>query len=543
MNIHWETYTADTAATLNKEFYADPDTRIAADGIPLKTSGAGRDIYRVSCHTGGAEVAVKTFDILGFKDKVRWRMGLTAPQKEWAMLTYCADNAVPVPQPVAFGWLATEKGVRVWLVCEFGAGCITFDALPPPRDILVSCRYARQLAMTIAAMHAAGICHRDLHAGNSMYCAAENKWLLTDFRHARHRSLSRKDFVYDLVQLNHCMGKKVPLRVRVTFLNRYLREISRVTQTPALNRWERRSVMNEIMRQTRRYTIAQGMSRRGRYMRSTREIARLESWEGSEIKTKGFFRGFIRYGVSRQVITDILAVLSKEQWFLDSSLTLMKNTRSVAAGVWSHPQMRLFVKQYRWRKRWRDTLSRACGRSKAHRAWSALWRFRQLHIRVPAPVFVCEKEDGGYIAQEYVDARSIEAALRMNEGGEGSAFREKVIRAAASEIGLMHDRGVAHGDLKASNIFVTGDVAENVSICMSDVDAARFYHSLPWHHRVRDLARLYAALYPFVTHAESRLFLREYNRRHVAPVELRPLIEAVQTRAAQKIHTKHGMKM
>lgn len=546
MNIQWETYTAGTAGTpavLHAEFQADPDEWIALHGIALKTSSAGRDIYRVSGCAGDADVAVKTFDITGFKDTLRWRMGWTAPQKEWRMLTHCADNDVPVPHPIAFGWVKTEKCIRVWLLCAFGEGCITFDALPPPRDTVVACRFARQLSVTIAAMHAAGICHRDLHAGNILYCEEESKWLLTDFQHAGYTSLSRKDLVYDIVQLNHCMGKKVPLRVRVTFLNRYLTEIARITSTPPLSRWERRSVMNEIARQTRRYTISQGMSRRRRYMRSTREIARLESWEGAEIKTQGFFNGFIRYGVSRQVISDLLNILTNEQWFLDSSITLMKNTRSVAAGVWSHPQMRLFVKQYKWRSTWRDKLSRIFGRSKAHRAWCALWRFRQLHIRVPAPAFVCEKENGGYIAQEYVDARSIEAALRMCEADGARVYREKVIRAAAREIGLMHDRGVAHGDLKASNVFVAGDVTNEVTIYLSDVDAARFYHSLPWHHRVRDLARLYAALYPFISNAESRLFLREYIRRHVTPVEVRPLIEAVQARAERKIHTKHGMLM
>lgn len=546
MSITWDTYDRHAQTALADAFRTQPDEWIAAHGVALKTSGVGRDIFRVnlSDESDACVCVVKRFELQGRLARLRWRFNATPPQKEWRMLTYCTRHDVAVPRPIAMGWRTTSEGIRVWLVCAYSEGCITFDALPPPRDMRVAQRYADRLAELLARMHVAGVCHRDVHAGNILFNQQREEWLITDFQHARHVAMSRKHFIHDLVQLNHCMGKKVPVRVRLAFLHTYLTTFSTLLDASELAAWERHTIRHEIAKKTRHYTIHQGMSRSRRYTRKTRDIMPLSLCARTYgCSLDGVTHGFAVRGISQQLLSDLIALVTRSDWFLDDSVAILKNTRSVAAGVWTHPQGRIFVKQYRWRKSWRDTLSRQIGRSKAQRTWVALWRFKQLHIRVPAPLFVCRHTTGTFVAQEYVDARSIEAALRVCETPKKRDARTAIIRAAAQEIGLMHDRGIAHGDLKASNVFVKGDAPHTYSIYLSDVDAARFYRAIPWHERIRDLARLYAALYPYVSNAETRFFLRVYMRYQLSPPDTRSLIDAVISRAERKIFTKHGIRL
>ncbi len=81
---------------------------------------------------------------------------------------------------------------------------------------------------------------------------------------------------------------------------------------------------------------------------------------------------------------------------------------------------------------------------------------------------------------------------------------------------------------------------KNPRVSFTDIDAAKFYNYLPWTRRVRDLARLYAALYPFISNPEIRYFLRIYLKRQNENIDLRHLIVSVQERAEKKIIQKHS---
>jgi tRNA A-37 threonylcarbamoyl transferase component Bud32 len=163
-----------------------------------------------------------------------------------------------------------------------------------------------------------------------------------------------------------------------------------------------------------------------------------------------------------------------------------------------------------------------------------------MHISTPKPIMVAWSPRGGFIAWECLtDGITCEAALIRLTETENYSQRIKLIRKVAIELGLFHDRGAEHGDLKSSNILVLDIESKNPRVYFTDVDASKFYHFLPFARRVRDLARLYAALYPFVSNFEVRYFLRRYLKMQSDDINLRQLIVAVRDRAEKKIIQKH----
>jgi hypothetical protein len=113
----------------------------------------------------------------------------------------------------------------------------------------------------------------------------------------------------------------------------------------------------------------------------------------------------------------------------------------------------------------------------------------------------------------------------------------------ARETAFMHDRAVAHRDLKGSNLAVSRLASPDVRVFLIDVHPVAFYSYLPWSVRMRDLARLFAALYPFSTAVEQRYFLRVYLKYQTEPIDLRQLIIDVRSRAEEKLYQKHGIRL
>ena len=150
--------------------------------------------------------------------------------------------------------------------------------------------------------------------------------------------------------------------------------------------------------------------------------------------------------------------------------------------------------------------------------------------------------NGGIIAWNCLDnALTSEAALLRYTDSNNE--KNKLIRCVAVELALFHDRGAMHGDLKSSNILIKNANSSKPKVFFTDVDAAKFYKYLPWHLRIRDLARLYAALYPFMDGADARSFMRYYLKNQSEDINIRQLIVSVQDRAEKKIWQKHKTEL
>ena len=240
------------------------------------------------------------------------------------------------------------------------------------------------------------------------------------------------------------------------------------------------------------------------------------------------------------MINDLVNLVSDKNWFLNEEITIIKNRPSVAVGVWSHPHGNLFIKQYRYRKGPGEKIMEFMHKSKSHRNWKSVWRLRHLHISTPKPLLVAWSPLGGIIVWECLsNGITSEAALLRHAQPANKKQKLRIIRKIALGLALMHDRGAEHGDLKSSNILILDVDGENPRVYFTDVDAAKFYSYIPWNRRIRDLARLYAALYPFISNAEVRYFMSIYLKRQSEDIDVRQLIVSVRDRAEKKIIQKH----
>jgi len=541
-DINWIKNNNDLAAQISQEFWSDPNGYTDAHAVVVKKSGYHRDVFSFNIEGTDKRVLVKHFIFSTFKEKLKWKLGKSPAKKEWKILNHLKNNDVRVPNPIAFGSQETETAIEAWLIIEFIDDVVTFDKIRIPKSTKHILAAARELASTVAKLHFASVRHGDLHSGNLLYESESGKWLVTDFQRSKSSCFSRSDFVNDLVQLNHCLGKKVRPGVRVVFIKAYLETFAKLTDVESeVADWEWKSLFHEIWLKARIYSIHQAKSRCKRCESSNKDFAALNKIVTDNINVNAFENAWIHRGTSKQLINDLVNLVSDKNWYLDSEVTIIKNRPSVAVGVWSHPQGNLFIKQYRYRNSLREKILKYLHKSKSHRNWKAAWRLRHLHINTPKPLMVAWTPNGGIIVWECLsNGITSEAALLRYSQSNNKKQKLKIIRKIALQLALMHDRGAEHGDLKSSNILILDVAGKDPNVYFTDIDAAKFYSYLPWTRRIRDLARLYAALYPFVSNPEVRYFMRIYLKNQSENIDIRQLIVSVRDRAEKKIIQKHS---
>jgi tRNA A-37 threonylcarbamoyl transferase component Bud32 len=520
--IIWTRAATPAVTAVPAVFWNDPAATLARDGVLLKGSAHHRDTYLLR-GAGDAAVLVKHYQLSDLRERLQWRLRRDAPQREWALLQRLAAQAVPVPAPLAVGRQVTRAGVQVWLVVAFIADAVTFDTIHPPREPRALARGARSLARTIAALHAAQVVHRDLHSGNLLYQPRGDTWYITDFQAARAGRISREDLLTDLVQLQHCLGKKVPLAARVVFLRTYLEEFARDTDTLAtLTGHEWRWLFADIRRASREYAVVQAHARNRRCLRATRDIAVLHDWLAPAHALPPDCHGLVARDTSRQLAGDLVQLLCAPTWYLAPDVTLLRNTRQHVSAVVTHPQGRVFVKQYRApATRWQRLRAWLAGPAPT-RIWRALWRARHLHLAVPRPCLALWTPAAVFIVTQYVaDTLTVETVLTA---APQPAARPAALRLVAREVGLLHDRGAAHGALSLAHVHLRTDGPGAPLLFFSALDRLRFARQILWRARVRDLAALYRASFSLVSDGERRLFLRHYRRLQTTPLNLRQLM-------------------
>jgi tRNA A-37 threonylcarbamoyl transferase component Bud32 len=151
--------------------------------------------------------------------------------------------------------------------------------------------------------------------------------------------------------------------------------------------------------------------------------------------------------------------------------------------VWSVPVdgRRLVVKRYNM-KNWRHRLSRAPRSSRAAICWRNAHRLRLYGIATAAPVAMLEERVGPlrgrawYVAEEVVGTA---AADFFADTTVAPSLREEVAVRLVNVLRNLAGCRISHGDMKASNFIIEGDLPVVV-----DLDAMR-EHATAWHHRYR----------------------------------------------------------
>jgi tRNA A-37 threonylcarbamoyl transferase component Bud32 len=193
-------------------------------------------------------------------------------------------------------------------------------------------------------------------------------------------------------------------------------------------------------------------------------------------------RGFGRTGrVYHRTETEVERVLS---WIRGGPRTPVKleGTR----GLWRSPDG-LFLKQMR--------------RGRGTRYWR---NAHGLAVRgLPTPRLLAASD--AWVVGEWIEAPDLFGFITNEFGRFTRRDRDRFIEGLARMIRRLHQTGVVHGDLKATNVLVTEG-----GFLLVDLDRVRFCETVAEEDRIFNLAQLNAAVTPPLARTDRLRFLRAY---------------------------------
>lgn len=213
-----------------------------------------------------------------FRHADRWARPFDGARakREFEILEHLAARGVRVPHPLSLE--SRDGGCEV--VMQWIANATSLrDRLS--RGERERANWARSAGHTLAALHAAGIDHRDLHAGNLLLCDDGGAWAI-DFDKARRRRAFRPAWAErDLSVLAAGLREWTSLRWRAAALAAWRREaVAQGLQLPACDA----AHLEARARELRRAVVAQ---RARRHLAGGRAIRPLERGRGVAVVELG----------------------------------------------------------------------------------------------------------------------------------------------------------------------------------------------------------------------------------------------------------------
>jgi tRNA A-37 threonylcarbamoyl transferase component Bud32 len=438
------------------------EAALARAGAARLHENARRLLLRADLE-GFGSVAIKRFraDRHLTRERLKRALGRSPAEREWRALRALHAAGAAVPEPLA---LARVAGGDAILVLRFVAGVPLAQALGAGRQRRAA--ILESLGRAVAEVHAAGFAHGDLHAGNVL--VADGRAVLLDLQHAR-RLRGPADRLRDLGRLDYSLWRLVnaPARLRVRRAALALLD----PRDPAA-----REELRAVGRTAQRRADAHARSRTRRSLRSRRLVAAVRG------------AGFAGWRLRELAEADLEAALAAHRGALarGGASRLKADARSrvsaVAAGA-----RRVVVKEFGPRGLCRALADRVRG-SPARRAWLGGHGLRARGLGAPLPLACLERRRLGLPLASLVvleDLRPAPDALAALERAP-----EPTVAALTRLLVALHRRGVDHGDLKATHVFLT----DRGRAALVDLEGVRFPRRLREARRRRALAELNASL-------------------------------------------------
>lgn len=440
------------------------------------TTNERRRVVRLRTE-GGADLVVKRFlpkhrieRVVGAARRV---LNQSSAHREWRALSRLRAVGANVPEPLA---LAQLRDGGELLILSFIAG------KPLPEWLASNAPSRRQLLTAlgdqVALLHAAGVAHRDLHAGN-VVVDTQGLPALLDFQRARRtrsaraqlRDLGKLDF--SLSQASLSIGDRMRVRAAALRISGPADRAERITL--------RRVGSAGLKHAARHYR-----SRTRRCLRPGRLYARLDLDGRSGLRLRSIPSDDIA-----QALAIHRAVQSGEGPLSDRGSVLKQDHRSRVTAALVEGRavvIKEVVKSGRGR-----LLADSLRGSPARRAWVGGHGLLARGIRAATPLAFIELRHLGIPVSSLLvleDLRPAQPAneldsARCNPGELAETLRRLAVR--------LHQRGVVHGDLQTPHIYLSqrGEALESALI---DLEGVRFPRRLSDDQRIQSLAELNASI-------------------------------------------------
>jgi tRNA A-37 threonylcarbamoyl transferase component Bud32 len=493
------------------------------DGLAeLVKRGPQRTVYRV--RLAGGDVFVKRCRI---NTPRAWLREVLRPAKarlEFENALALRARGIPSVEPLAWGARhPVLPGESLFITrCRDAAEPFerfldaTYPALPPVGRQAIRYRLAVELGAVVARMHDAGVAHPDPHPGNLLVEVGPGRpprFTLIDLHAIRFgRPLSWAESLENLVLLNRWFQLRATRTDRARFWAAYIHHRSTL---PTACPKARAAMARDVERRTERSNARFWNGRLGRYTKSNRQVRRVRGAAAD---------GFATRDVPDTFLTRLLA--DPDAPFRDPTSRRLKDSSSatvvevmVPTGDGLRPAI---YKRFRVKSRL-VLLKNLLRPSAAMRSWTYGHNVLDRGLPTARPLCVLLRRRAGIPAEGYLLTEKVPDALGLPEAVAAATDlppgeRRAVLRGWADDIGRLvrrlHDRRVAHRDLKAPNILMAGaarhlPTATPVLIDLVGVVPGRVVTAQT---RVRNLARLNASFSntPAVSRADRLRFLRAY---------------------------------
>jgi tRNA A-37 threonylcarbamoyl transferase component Bud32 len=415
----------------------------------------------------------------------------------------------------------------------------TFRSLEWERRARVRHHLAVALAGLMARMHDLGVTHNDLHAGNLLIRLGPD-----DQVHL---------FVIDL----HAVSLGPPLsrrarRENLVMLNRWF--IMRVSRTDRLRFWREYGKKVDRPLQSADSADHAAMDRNARDLERETVDSCWRFWRNRDRRcfcNNRYYRRVHSEVAAGHAVTELdrdpLATLlmDPDEPFRRAGITLLKDSRSstvaemeLSVGGVSVP---VIYKRFRVTT-WTDPWVALVRKTPALRSWMHGHGLRERGLPTPRPLAVFHRRHHGLAHEGYLITEKIQGALELQRfvavigslpTAEHRFVWRRLIDQVARLVRELHQRRLAHRDLKAANVLVTrGEDGKQNSSLITHHPSLVPHHSSPvapslWlidlvgvanrrrlsvRRRVQNLARLHAsfAQNPSVSRTDKVRFLRVY---------------------------------
>jgi len=392
------------------------------------------------------------------------------------------------------------------------------------------------LAKFVKDLHQKGIFHQDFHWGNILIEKAKQGALhfyLMDLHRVKLKSkLTNRQKIRNLSSLNTGFYHKSRRTERLRFLKAYAEENKR---------WESHCprFARLIEKMTEQMVIKLWYKRDKRCMKKNKHFAPFKS---------GTYKGFINRDFYSPELLGLLH--NPNRAFSESLSTIIKDSHTTSSCVMpiqiAENKVEIYIKRYNYQNIF-YTLKNLFRTSRGKRIWKVANSFVSRNILTPQPIAFLEQRKGRLLIKSFLITQKVDQSLpliKLMQEGLSSLTSESLkrkfflLQQGAHILRRMHERGVRHGDLKASNILVQKRLNGKDHLYLIDLDSARIKRKITDKDRVKDLARLNASLLDttIVSTSDRLRFLHYYlNIRRSRDQQLRGYWKAISYQTQKKL--------
>lgn len=404
----------------------DSGPRIEVEEI-LRLLPGRRLVARV--RLDGRELVLKLF-----ARRRHWR-------RELAGLEALREAGLPVPELIG----ARELSDGYLVLLQFLSGAQTLERrLGEEGDDLARHRLLAEAAGLVARMHAAGLCQEDIHLGNFLL-TRDRMYLIDGGTVRRSRASPRAaldNFACFFAQLGLPEQSIAAglLAAGGTARASDGERLGAVTRRHARRRAERHA--QKAVRDCSAFAVHRNPSRL-LALRREHDVAALHR---------------LVAGADRAIARG----------------RLLKNGNTASVALTTLDDRPVVIKRYNLRPGLRHLLSRAWRPSRAVRAWQNAERLGRFGVATPAGIAAWEERRGwlrgrAFLLTEYVDGMDLAAWVRLHGVADMPAWLARDLRLLFEALWCL---GLSHGDLKASNLIVSGE-----RLWLLDLDSMRRHRS------------------------------------------------------------------